>query len=327
MANLDLTADRAVRDAVDAFLEGRLAPEFAGETVFETKNSRYHLLDGVVFAAPDDSLVGSELVGWLMESRRRSVVESAWQPGSRAVLVDRHRGRNIIVTSTTRLLHLEEHASSDGLGPPSPGGRQAPSPNVGPPPPNFWLSPGAPILAATPPPTQVSPTTEGSGPRLPPSAPLSAAAVQRRAAAIHLPPRPLALSPRPAATTPTPLPQPGRPLPVPALPPRRSADSLPQVNPEPPEASTEWEVTSGEFQVDDEATVAGPPVEGSAPYDALRYEGYEASPDELADEAEFGNDTPIPLVRPIDRASATPPPEVTGHPGERPGAFPDGPRR
>ena len=113
MANLDLTADKAVRDAVDAFVEGRLVPDFVGETVFETKNSRYRLLDGVVFAAPDDSLIGAELVGWLMETRRRSVVGSSWQPGARAVLVDRHRGRNIIVTSTTRLLHLEEHSASE----------------------------------------------------------------------------------------------------------------------------------------------------------------------------------------------------------------------
>ncbi len=113
MTNLDPAADKAVRDAVDAYMEGRLTPEFVGETVFETKNSRYRLLDGVVFAAPDDSLIGSELVGWLMESRRRSVVESAWQPGLRAVLVDRHHGRHIIVTSTTRLLHLEQHSSAD----------------------------------------------------------------------------------------------------------------------------------------------------------------------------------------------------------------------
>ena len=82
MSSLDTPADKAVRDAVDAFMEGRLTPEFSGETVFETKNSRYRLLDGVVFAAPDDSLLGAELVGWLMETSRRSVVGSAWQPGA-----------------------------------------------------------------------------------------------------------------------------------------------------------------------------------------------------------------------------------------------------
>ncbi len=44
MTGLEPRADRAVRDAVDAFLEGRLRPEYAGETVFETKNSRYRTL-------------------------------------------------------------------------------------------------------------------------------------------------------------------------------------------------------------------------------------------------------------------------------------------
>lgn len=108
MTNLETRADRAVRDAVDAFMDGRLVPDFSGETIFETKNSRYRLHGGVVFAAPDPSLVGAELVGWLCESPRRCLVESAWQHGARAVLVDRSRGRNIIVTSTTRLLHVEE---------------------------------------------------------------------------------------------------------------------------------------------------------------------------------------------------------------------------
>src|SRR5438270_849287 len=107
MTNLEPRADKAVRDAVDAFMDGRLVPEFEGEIVFETKNSRYRMLDGVVFAAPDGSLVGAELVGWLSESARRCLIESSWQPGARAVLVDRKRGRNIIVTSTTRLLHQE----------------------------------------------------------------------------------------------------------------------------------------------------------------------------------------------------------------------------
>lgn len=59
MTGLEPRADRAVRDAVDAFLEGRLRPEYAGETVFETKNSRYRLFNGVFFSAPDASLVGA----------------------------------------------------------------------------------------------------------------------------------------------------------------------------------------------------------------------------------------------------------------------------
>src|SRR5262245_11582283 len=102
MTSIDPRADRVVRDAVDAFMDGRLEPDFSGETVFETKNSRYRMRDGVVVSAPDVSLLGAELVGWLCESSNRLLVESAWQHGARAVLVDRTRGRNIIVTSATR---------------------------------------------------------------------------------------------------------------------------------------------------------------------------------------------------------------------------------
>ncbi len=103
MTRLDPRADRAVRDAVDDFIGRSLPPEYVGETVFETKNSRYRLIDGVLFSAPDASLVGAELVGWLLETPKRCTVESAWQATSRAVLVDRQRARHIIVTSSTRI--------------------------------------------------------------------------------------------------------------------------------------------------------------------------------------------------------------------------------
>ena len=114
MTGLEPRADRAVRDAVDAFIEGRLRPAYAGETVFETKNSRYRVLDGILFSAPGATLVGAELVGWLIESATRSTVESAWQATSRAVLVDRKRGRHIIVTTSTSKLHLEEKSPYAG---------------------------------------------------------------------------------------------------------------------------------------------------------------------------------------------------------------------
>ncbi len=311
MANLDPTADKAVRDAVDAFLEGRLAPEFSGETVFETKNSRYRLLDGVVFAAPDDSLVGSELVGWLMESRRRSVVESAWQPGSRAVLVDRHRGQNIIVTSTTRLLHLEEHASRESGAPP-PDVRPYALPLPAPPP----FSPRrAPIVPSTPLPPQFGAAASSIN---------EAAAVQRRAAAIHLPPRPMAPPSRAAAPVMPPImppimkEAPARPLPLPAPPPRRVIPSLPQVNPhapapqlpvaaasprQPPVAGTPWELTSSEFEVEGEATKPDYVVGNSARHDAAQYPSYDSSDpstDEMVAGADFGTDAPIPLLRPLD---------------------------
>jgi hypothetical protein len=216
MANLEPRADKAVREAVDAFMDGRLVPQFTGEVVFETANSRYRLLDGTVFAAPDASLIGAELVGWLSETTRRCLIEWSWQPGSRAVLVDRKRDRNIIVTSTTRLLHQEEQA------PPSfPRESEAleheetreeeteEDPWPAQPSPEFSARHAA-IIASTPPPGPAL-APFASGARVVVPAPASSAS--RRAGAVHAPPRPIA--PRAAAMPP---PQ-ARPLPAPALPP------------------------------------------------------------------------------------------------------------
>lgn len=245
MTSLPPHADQVVRDAVDAFMEGRLVPEFLGETVFETKNSRYRLIDGVVVAGPDPSLNGAELVGWFCESGRRCLVESAWQPGSRAVLVDRQRGRDIIVTSTTRLLHLEDTNTSRPARPQAapaqfrswhpPPAELPPEPPSPPAPP---LEPQQPrvILAATPAP--------------PPAAP--------RKPAVHLPPRPIAPLPPPAPSPrpilrplPLPTPPPRRPSPVP--PPPVPPPPVPMVPPPPaPAPETPWEVTSSELQVVDE---------------------------------------------------------------------------
>jgi hypothetical protein len=181
MTGLEPRADQAVRDAVDAFIEGRLSPGYSGETVFETKNSRYRLMDGILFSAPDASLIGAELVGWLIETRKRSTVASTWQATSRAVLVDRKRGRHIIVTSSTRMLHLEEEPLPAGSSE-----NQAGS-SVHPP---VWEE----SVAAAPPPQTPAPS-----PR------------------VHAPPRPM--QPRiPQATAPKPL---SRPLPYPSAPPRR----------------------------------------------------------------------------------------------------------
>lgn len=111
MTGLEPKADLAVREAVDAYLEGRLAREFAGELIFETKNSRYRLINGLLVLAPDSSLCGAELVGWLLEDGRPSI-EAAWRPGGRAVLLDRKRGRHIVVTSTARLHGQQENAAA-----------------------------------------------------------------------------------------------------------------------------------------------------------------------------------------------------------------------
>ena len=214
MTGLEPRADQAVRDAVDAFIEGRLSPEYSGETVFETKNSRYRLMDGILFSAPDTSLVGAELVGWLIESERHSTVESAWEATSRAVLVDRKRGRHIIVTSSTRMLHLEEESPASGssedqdgssVHPPVREPSAAAPPPTLPPPPHHAQAPIHYPLAG-----QSSAAPPGSRPPLPlPMAPLPR---------VHAPPRQI-LQRIPQATAPTPL---ARPLPYPSAPPRRA---------------------------------------------------------------------------------------------------------
>lgn len=288
MANLDPVADKAVRDAVDAFMEGTLRPDFTGETVFETKNSRYRLLDGVVFAAPDPSLVGAELVGWLVEGSRRAVVESAWLPGSRAVLVDRSRGRNIVVTSTTRLLHLDDSSSEAFIDPPVPP-IPASVPRPMPAPIPAFSPRSAPIIPSTPPPPMV-----GIPPSRPPSRPPAASPIHnaaiaipaaKRAPAIHLPPRPIA--PRSAASSPIPaLP---RPLPVPGHAPPPRYEPQVNANPPPPAPADEWELTSGELEIE----------EDSAEVETARAPHLYASRYDTESPESAG--VPIPLVRPVRR--------------------------
>lgn len=319
MATLDPRADKIVREAIDAFMDGRLVPDFAGETVFETKNSRYRLVDGVVYAAPDPSLVGAELVGWLCESQRRCLVESAWQPGSRAVLVDRKNARNIIVTSTTRLLHQEAGGSGSyqagslkpqadfrSWHPPADPSHVTPLPS--------FSSQSAPIdgarsplrghpaiVAATPLPSDAS-----LSPLPPPDAP--------RRAAVHPPPRPIGprVAPAAARLLPPPAPPPRRDSPPPPAPtsptaptavPALRVPALPPVPPplEPTAArqvpvpeSTEWALTSAELEM---------VVEDDAPFDDAPHSDREA-PFELRAprRAEPVNAEPFPLVRSADTA-------------------------
>jgi hypothetical protein len=104
---LEPDTDRAVRAAVDAFLDGRLRPAVNGDAVFETKNSRYRMRDGRISAATDGKLIGAELVGWLQEMPDGQVRVSAWwAPLSRAVLLDRRFGRHIVVTSATLMMEV-----------------------------------------------------------------------------------------------------------------------------------------------------------------------------------------------------------------------------
>jgi hypothetical protein len=95
-------SDRAVRDAVDAFLEGRLLPELPDEAWFDTRNSRYRLRGGALVDAENGALAGAELVGWLVERGAGPAVEARWSSGARAVLVDRQQGRHLVVTSVVR---------------------------------------------------------------------------------------------------------------------------------------------------------------------------------------------------------------------------------
>jgi hypothetical protein len=299
MANLDSVADKAVHDAVDAFMEGRLVPDFMGETVFETKHSRYRLRDGVVYAAPSDGLIGAELVGWLMETPRRSVVESAWQPGSRAVLVDRARGRNIIVTSSTRLLHLEapnHEPVQPERSPPHGYSREQPR-QQGYVPQGYAAPLGAPagrhapVFPSTPlPPSYTSPLEP---PRTPPppapaawpvSLPLTAiprAPIPRRIEperrAVHLPPRPIGGTPAGGRQPTTPFPA------IHAQPPPvvTHSDAAPV-------SEIPWELTSSEIELDSD--------DGDDGDDAMVF----SDGREIPAATESGAGAPIPLVKPRD---------------------------
>ncbi len=123
MTPLAAQADQAVRHAVDAYIDGRLLPMFEGEGSFDTRNSSYRLLDGVLLSGPHHDLVGAELVGWLVEFVSRAEVSQAWRAGARAVLVDTRndgvRGPHIVVTSATRAFRMEkpaERSSKPSLG-------------------------------------------------------------------------------------------------------------------------------------------------------------------------------------------------------------------
>ncbi|NUP10165.1 MAG: hypothetical protein HOW73_29290 [Polyangiaceae bacterium] len=144
MSYLTLDADRLVRDAVDAYLEGRMRADARGDCVFATRNSQYRIVEGVVQEASDTSLMGAELVGWLCEELGQPLVEPRWRPYGRAILVERN-SRHVVVTSRT----LTRNAISGNVAP-IPPLRKVPS--VIPP------SPPIPVLKASAPP----PAPDGS---------------------------------------------------------------------------------------------------------------------------------------------------------------------
>ncbi|MFO0552349.1 MAG: hypothetical protein U0271_28435 [Polyangiaceae bacterium] len=100
MSYLTLDADRLVRDAVDAFLDGRLRSDTGGDCVYATRNSQYRVVDGFVHEASDTALMGAELVGWLVEELGQPMVEPLWRPYARAIFAER-KTRHVVVTSRT----------------------------------------------------------------------------------------------------------------------------------------------------------------------------------------------------------------------------------
>jgi hypothetical protein len=336
MSNLDPMADEAVRCAVEAFVAGDFVPAFRGETIFETKNSRYRLLDGVVIDAPDDSLVGAELVGWLLVSEEGGVVEPAWRTGARAVLVDRRRARNIVVTSQTSLRTEGARGSSPRRQTSVPAadfGAAERSPIRTPMPPALTSSPAisarrAPILAATPLPGSVAPVPVP----VPAPSPSSSEPSQPRPA-IHPPPRPIAASypgplPRPAPPPP-PVPPPAPPpprAPLPAAMPvddqlvsstalplvtrltRPSIDAAPiaVADDDTDDQASDWEVTSAEMEIAADSEAGVPTGRHIEQHDTLEDIPYTAPDPGETPESTSG--APFLLTRPSPQ-SVPPPPD------------------
>jgi hypothetical protein len=309
-------ADRAVRDAVEAFMAGALRPSMLGETMFETKNSRYRLMDGVLFSSSDTTMIGAELVGWLLEGPSQSVVQDGWIAGARGVLVDRRKSRNIIVTSTSRLFRVDATGSGLKPFPQAPagsmpnqvgsGGHQAPeAPRGYQPPPAVPLSPtpsahlGPPthrkaIPPCPPPPigrvpgtTELSvatamitrePSQPGAPLPLPPPTPLPV----RSVAPVHPPPRLTGKHPRSShPSIPGMGAAPGlRPLPFPAPPPSRRPEAyVPRAHAPvhaPVQAMREIEVEEDPTAKHDRASLPLPPP-ASAPRPAARADAPPAS--------------------------------------------------
>jgi hypothetical protein len=95
-------ADRVVREAVEAMLDGRTRPGAGSDISFATRSSRYRVIHGVLREATDTSLVGARFVGWLFDGTAETRVSERWETDARAVLIDELKGQ-IVVTSITRV--------------------------------------------------------------------------------------------------------------------------------------------------------------------------------------------------------------------------------
>lgn len=107
-------ADRAVREAVDAMLDGRTRPGAGSDISFATRSSRYRVIHGVLREATDSSLVGARFVGWLFDGVAEPRVTDRWEADARAVLLDEVKGQ-IVVTSITRVHVANALPAGDGL--------------------------------------------------------------------------------------------------------------------------------------------------------------------------------------------------------------------
>ncbi len=263
MSYLTLDADRLVRDAVDAFLEDRSKPDSGGDCVYATRNSQYRVVEGTVQEASDTSLMGAELVGWLVEEMGQPLFEARWRPFGRAIFVER-RSRHVVVTSRT----LSRNAISGNVSP-VPVMRRKPS--VIPP------SPPIPVLRASQPPTRhIVPDGSPTPFRIPDAVRESARAIA------DLPPAP---TPRRSAQAPSKSgaaaisfdPAPPSSRRGGAIPDVRSEDDRPTTRPPPDEATVNAERSSYEDLLEASRTpalvsgapridlLAGPPPTPSRP--------------------------------------------------------------
>jgi hypothetical protein len=226
MSYLTLDADRLVRDAVDAYLEDRARPDSGGDCVYATRNSQYRVVEGTVHEASDTSLIGAELVGWLVEELGQPLFEGRWRPFGRAIFVER-KSRHVVVTSRT----LSRNAIGGNV---SPVPKMRRKPSVIPP------SPPIPVLRSTPPPgTSRHPDGSPTPFRVPETVRDSARSIAE-------------LPPPPVLRRTTPGPSEARPEK------RASEDSRPTTRPPPDEATIAADRTSYENLVEESRTPSSP---------------------------------------------------------------------
>jgi hypothetical protein len=273
MSYLTLDADRLVRDAVDAFLEDRARPDSGGDCVYATRNSQYRVVEGTVHEASDTSLMGAELVGWLVEELGQPLFEGRWRPFGRAIFVER-KSRHVVVTSRT----LSRNAIGGNVSP-VPVMRRKPS--VIPP------SPPIPVLRTTPPPgTSRFPDGSPTPFRVPETVRDSARSIAE-------------LPPPPVLRRSTPGPKDARPAT------REPEDSRPTTRPPPDEATIAADRASYENLVEESRTPSSPDgvLDGVLPRDVERGPDSARAPSHAA----LLQQPPPPPPRPVVLPPVVPP--------------------